>query len=221
LLLLPIWDQSILLPLLLVHRAVTTASCQLERNLFPLKFQAPLCPCLSLSLSHTHTDKQTDRITQGEKTTTHELKPYKRRVYIHYNAALPKTTTRDLFSVRNRTQRSSQHPYDMPQKQKIPSCWKRACRLQIELEKAKEATDLMRISLLRDLQGKTRDGWCDFGGQMKAEHECWVVYSHKGNPKDWIPIQDLGESSYFAPLCVCVCVCVSVDGCLEKARPRN
>jgi hypothetical protein len=52
---------------------------------------------------------------------------------------------------------------------------------------------------------------------MKAEHECWVVYSHKGNPKDWIPIQELGESSYFARLCGCV----SVDGCLEKARPRN
>jgi hypothetical protein len=78
----------------------------------------------SLSLTHTHTDKQTDRITQGEKTTTHELKPYKRRVYIHYNAALPKTTTRGLFSVRNRTQRSSQHPYDMPQKQKSPAAEK-------------------------------------------------------------------------------------------------
>jgi hypothetical protein len=43
---------------------------------------------------------------------------------------------------------------------------------------------------------------------MKAEHECWVVYSHKGNPKDWIPIRDLGESSYFAP---CVGVCLWMD----------
>jgi hypothetical protein len=45
---------------------------------------------------------------------------------------------------------------------------------------------------------------------MKAEHECWVVYSHKCHPKDWIPIQDLGESSYFAPLCVCVSLWMDV-----------
>jgi hypothetical protein len=51
---------------------------------------------------------------------------------------------------------------------------------------------------------------------MKAEHECWVVYSHKCHPKDWIPIQDLGESSYFAPLCVCLCGWMSRKSETEK-----